>query len=51
MQWKSLRVYSISKRNKGNLYEHVLRFLTYTNAMEPDHSYKTEYSGYQVLQS
>ena len=51
MQWKSLRVYSISKRNKGNLYEHVLRFLMYTNAMEPDHSYKTEYSGYQVLQS
>lgn len=51
MQWKSLSVYSLSKRNKGNLYEHVLCFLTYTNAMEPDHSYKTEYSGYEVLQS
>lgn len=25
--------------------------LMYTNAMEPDHSYKTKYSEYQVLQS
>lgn len=51
MQWKSLHVYSLSKKNKGNLYEHVLHFLTYTNTMEPDHSYKTKYSGYQVLRS